>query len=489
VLEQGVIVDGLPIMIRLPSFAPWSVPVKSSLFCRPLPLAAGIIGLGFLVMPAFAQDAVDVQELQRVIEAQQRQLEAQQQQLDAQRQLLQQLQTQMESLAKVGTTTELAPAETTTVQAPVETTITEPPDETATVQAPEDTTTVQAPAENAVTSGGVERVKVTLSGMVNRMVSIVNDGRNTDAYFVDNDNAESRINLVGTVEATDDLTIGSRIELTIAPNKSGNVDQKNQDVDNIFDQRWTELSLASKRFGKLSLGKGATASFNTGATDLSGTGVIAYATISDTAGGMLFREKDGGALTDLRIGDAFNNWDGLNRRNRVRYDTPTFRGFGFATSAISDRRYDAALRWAGRGDGFQAAGAAAFADPNEDDAGFQYDGSFSILHEESGLNLTLSAGMLDRDDQNDPYNLYAKLGWQKRFFSFGTTAFAVDYTRSRNLPTDGDDGYSAGVAVVQPFDEYGTEIYGLYRLHSLDRDVEPEVEDIGVVSLGARVKF
>ena len=63
-------------------------------------LVIGTIGLGFLAMPAFAQDAGKVQELQRVIEAQQKQLESQQQQLDAQRQLLQELQTQIKSLAK-----------------------------------------------------------------------------------------------------------------------------------------------------------------------------------------------------------------------------------------------------------------------------------------------------------------------------------------------------------------------------------------------------
>ena len=62
-------------------------------------LAVGAIGLGFLAMPAFAQDAGKVQELQRVIEAQQKQLESQQQQLDTQRQLLQELQTQIKSLA------------------------------------------------------------------------------------------------------------------------------------------------------------------------------------------------------------------------------------------------------------------------------------------------------------------------------------------------------------------------------------------------------
>ncbi len=61
-------------------------------------LAIGTIILGYAAMPAHAQDAAKVQELQRVIDAQQKQLETQQKQLDAQRQLLQGLQKQMESL-------------------------------------------------------------------------------------------------------------------------------------------------------------------------------------------------------------------------------------------------------------------------------------------------------------------------------------------------------------------------------------------------------
>jgi hypothetical protein len=58
-----------------------------------------------------------------------------------------------------------------------------------------------------------------------------------------------------------------------------------------------------------------------------------------------------------------------------------------------------------------------------------------------------------------------------------------------NLPTGRDDGYSVGAAAVQHFEEYGTEIYLQYRLHSLDRDVEPSVQDINVGTIGARVKF
>ena len=196
-----------------------------------------------------------------------------------------------------------------------------------------------------------------------------------------------------------------------------------------------------------------------------------------------------GDLTNLRIFEAFNAFDGLNRRNRLRYDTPKFHGFHLATSAVSDDRYDASLWWGGRGYGFKAGAAAAVADPNEEDADLQYNGSASILHEDTGLNLSLSFGLLERDNQADQQNYFAKVGWLRRLFSVGDTAFSVDYTRSLNLPTEDDDGYSIAAAAVQQFDKFGAEVYGLYRLHSLDRGVEPDVDDITVITLGTRVKF
>ena len=277
--------------------------------------------------------------------------------------------------------------------------------------------------------------------------------------------------------------------MSIAPNNAGIVNQNDEEAGDFFEQRWAEVSLDSKRFGKLSLGRGYTASYGTASSDLSGTNVIATSTIADLAGGMLFRQSNDDSLTDIRIGDAFNDFNGLSRKNRFRYDTPKFYGFHLAVSAVSDDRYDAGLYWGGQGYGFKAAGAAAFAYPNEDDTNFQYDGSFSLLHEDTGLNLTLSAGLQERDEQGDAKNLYAKAGWLTRFFSFGETAFGVDYTRSLNLPTGRDNGYSVGAAAVQQFEEFGTEIYLLYRLHSLDRDLEPSVHDISVGSIGARVKF
>lgn len=401
-------------------------------------------------------DSKDVERLERLIREQQQQLES--------------LQQQVKQLKQTATDAQAQAKEAKSVAEEVK-------------------TTVVAPVEKGVTSGQ-ERVKLAISGQLNRAVNIADDGKNTKAYYVDNDASNSRVRFVGTAKATDDLTIGSRIEVAFAPNESADVTQGNEESGNFLDERWAEVSLDSKRFGKLSLGKGDTASNNSAEVDLSKTDVVQYAGIADIAGGLRFRQKNADdTLTNVSVSDAFKDLDGLSEKSRVRYDTPTFYGFQLAGSLVSDQRYDASLWWGGQGFGFKAAGAVAVAFPNEDDTDYQYDGSFSLLHEATGLNLTLSAALQERDNQGDANNLWAKVGWLTRFFSFGETAFAVDYDRSVNLPTGRDDGYSMGAAVVQQFEDYGTELYLQYRLFSLDRDVEPNVQDINVGTIGARVKF
>jgi len=425
------------------------------------------VGLLF-VSPSVAQDAQKIEKLERLIQQQQQQLESMQRELN-----------QLKQTAEEAKSTA----------------------EKAKSEAGDATTAVQATIgkknefRNLVASSP-GKVKLAISGQINRAVNVIDDGKNTTAYYVDNDASNSRVRFVGTAQATDDLTIGSRLEVAFAPNDSGRVNQNDEDNgnlnsgDNFIDDRWAEVSLLSKRFGKISLGKGDSASNNTAEVDFSKVDVVDYASIADIAGGMYFRQTSGdNSLTNVTVSNAFNDRDGLSRKNRVRYDTPAFYGFSLAGSLVSNQRWDGSLWWGGQGLGFKAAAAAAIANPNEDNTDLQYDGSFSLLHEASGLNLTASAGLLDRQDEGDPTNLYFKLGWLTRFFSAGQTAFAVDYTRSVNLPTGRDDGYSYAGTVNQIFEDYGTELYMQYRVYSLNREVEPSVEDMYVGTIGARVKF
>ncbi len=97
--------------------------------------------------------------------------------------------------------------------------------------------------------------------------------------------------------------------------------------------------------------------------------------------------------------------------------------------------------------------------------------------------------MKDRDNQDDPTNFYVKDGWLTGFFSFGETAFSVDFDKSDSLPTENDDGWSIGAAAVQQFEKFGSELYLQYRYFTLDLDAAADLHDINAATIGARVKF
>lgn len=346
----------------------------------------------------------------------------------------------------------------------------------------------QPPVAKMVTSGE-DRIKLSISGQVHRAMSVADDGDKTDTYFVDPDSSNTRVRFVGTAKLSDDLTLGSRLEVALAPNESADVNQEDQESGDFIDERYADLSLTSQRFGMLSLGKGDTSSNNSAEVDLSGTDVIQYASVADIVGGLSLRRSSDDELTDITVGSAFKDFDGLSRKSRLRYDTPKFYGFGLSGSVISDRRWDSSLWWAGEGYGVKAAAAAAVAYLHEDDADYQYDGSFSVLHQATGLNLTFSAGTKDTDNQSDPYNLWGKIGWLTSLNDFGKTAFGIDYGHSENVASDDYEGDTFGATVVQNFDDYGTQVYFQFRNFSLDTKDDANVSDINVGTVGARVKF
>lgn len=410
-------------------------------------------------------------QLQETINQQQEQLGKQSAQIQAQADTLKAVQKQLDDL-----TQERAGAQTQAAQ--------------AISTAPQSATISQKGSPSPTVAATQERVKLAISGQVNRAVNVINDGSGADVYFVDSNISNSRVRFVGTAMVNDDATLGSRIEVAIAPDESSQISQNVQTSGDLFNQRWAEVFLNSKRYGLVSLGKGDTASNNTAEVDLSRTDIVQNSSIADISSGMLFRESAGNqTLTAIKLANTFNNRDGLTRQSRLRYDTPRWAGFTLAGSLITDERADAALFWGGQGYGFKAAAAVAIANPQLADYGLQEDGSFSLLHSNSGLSFTLATGVLDSDQQMDVTNLFTKLGWAITPFDCGSTAFGVAYTRSANLPAENDIGTSASVAVVQSFDKFGTELYLQYRRYLLDRNSGPDVEGMDVGTIGTRIKF
>jgi predicted porin len=344
----------------------------------------------------------------------------------------------------------------------------------------------RAPGAPEPVVSGNDKIKLSISGQINRAALISEDGDQTKFFFVDNDNASSRLHFEGTGQINDDLSAGAVLEVELRSNSTQRVSQDNESTGSAsFEDRKVEVYFDSARLGRIWLGQGSTASDNTSEVDLSGTTVVATSDLPDYAGGLKF--VDDGELSNATIGNSFNNFDGLSRDDRIRYDSPKFGGFQLATSAIADSKFDVAGFYTGAFDDTKLAGAAAFAS----DAGdfIQVNGSASLLLA-NGFNVTGAAGWRDFDDggRDDGRFIYGKLGYRTHPFSIGETAFAIDGYYGEDIGADGDEAKEVGAFVVQNLDPVATELYFGYRYFDLSRD-GADFDPINAVLTGARVKF
>ncbi len=433
--------------------------------------AWGLIAVGILLIaaPVMAVDEAMLKRMEDLIQKQQAQIEAQSRAIE-------------ELQKQVGTLSEDAVREATeAAKAEVARTGAVPPD--------------------VVRNKNGDKLALQIYGHVNRAYLWSHDGENSDSYFVDNDSSSSRMGFLGQAKINDDFTVGAQFEFEYQSNASNVVNQEDQDPGdsgdgNGFDERWVDAQLTSKRFGKLYLGKGSTASDNIAEIDLSGTNVVLYSDADIVSGGVLWYDDDSDSLPGVSVGDVFNNMDGLSRRNRLRYDSPNLWGFQLGGSVLSDGG-DVTLRYAAKLGGFKLAAGVGYANPQAQtpDIDHQFSGSAAILHD-SGLNLTLAGGIQDFEDgsdRNDPNYYYAKLGFRRQLFSFGETRFGVDYARHNKIRANGDEATAAGFGIVQDFPNWGAEYYLAYRWHDLDRDAgefnDTDFENVNSIMSGVRIKF
>jgi hypothetical protein len=191
------------------------------------------------------------------------------------------------------------------------------------------------PVQREFSNGSVLR----FYGQINKGILGYDDGVDTETYYIiDNDNSNTRFGLRYTQEFTD-WSFENVNEFQYAPYSTTNV--------NIIDQspsrsaydwsnsniRKIDFTLDNDRYGKFWLGQGSMATDGIAEIDLSGTSVIAYSSVADSAGGQIIRYADPNLSFDdnPRNKDVFDNFDG-GRLVRLRYDTPSFAGFSVAAA-------------------------------------------------------------------------------------------------------------------------------------------------------------
>ncbi len=359
-------------------------------------------------------------------------------------------------------------------------------------------------APGLASAGGLAPLEVTLgdgtvvrfSGQLNMGVLHYDDGGDSYTNFVDNDNSSSRVRWQGFMTGDDGGKMESNLEVEYQPLASNVISQLDDEPNWDFPAtniRKAEVAFSNERFGKLWLGQGSMASDGSAEVDNSGTAIIAYASISDTAGGYFFRYS-GDGLSDVAVGDAFNDYDGLSRKLRVRYDTPTFYGFGLRTSygenALAEEDiplYDIAATYSGDFDAFKIDAALAYSHNDGSDTDI-VSGSISGLHKPSGVSLTFAAANEDVGGNGGGYYGYLKLGYQHQFFDIGATSFSVDYYLGKDIAAAGSTSRSVGLAAVQAIDDYNLQLWALWRNYQYEDDAA-DYDDGQAVFGGAMFKF
>lgn len=332
-------------------------------------------------------------------------------------------------------------------------------------------------------------------GQVNKGVLLYDDGNRQDVYpIVDNSNSSTRFGIWLHDTISPAFRFSANFEFEWNPYATGNVNQDNKDdVDwSTKKLRKAEGVLDLGNYGRVWLGQGGMASDGTAEADLSGTTVAAYSAVSDTAGGQLFARSDGSGLSDVSVGGAFGNLDGLGRKTRLRFDTPTIDGLRLGASFGSDQVdgpddmvWDVAATYSDEIGDMGVRAGAAYSEPPDDRR--RLSGSFSMIHKPSGLNFTVAGGYEDRSGRNPEY-LYGKLGWRPRLTSVGATSFAVDVYSGTDFSVSDSESSSVGLAAVQMLDYYQTDLFATARWYDFDDPAASYKPSIAVLT-GARFRF
>ncbi len=343
---------------------------------------------------------------------------------------------------------------------------------------------------------GDEASYVEIYGQINKGLLIYDDGRTSDGYFpVDNDNSSTRAGIWLRHRVDPQWSVAVNVEGEWEPYSTGYVNQlTNGNVD--WDTallRKLEAYIDVAAFGRLWLGQGSMASDGTAEIDLSGTSLVGYSSVADTASAQLYRLDDG-TLSSVSVGNTFSNLDGLGRKLRVRYDTPSLDGFVLATSIgqqvipsrSGDTVWDVALKYNATLADYKLAAAIAFSDPGGSSRGV-LDGSASVLHAPTGWSLTVAAGYENQSTRDRQFG-YAKLGHQAEYVDAGTTFYSVDLYYGDDIRTNASESWSVGGQLVQELETWRSELYLGLRSYVYEDDSNDYERGFSTLA-GIRVKL
>lgn len=392
---------------------------------------------------------------------------------------------------------------------------------------------------------GNRKVSLSISGFVTQQVMWWDDGAESNVYV----NSEApdlatRFTFTGSALVRPGLKAGYQLTLSFDPTDSLLVDQNTANAGTGITILHSNWYFESDDYGTVRVGKLSHASDNAALdSDLSGT-VIPANTVTFDGASFLLRPKGG-------VGQSGATWWGMaffcqseqlgiggdcagDRRNAVRYDTPSFGGLVLSASWGRDDFWDVAARWKGEFQDFQLAISGAYtesSDINFGKASYAQVGGF-IKHNPSGLWVHAlygeeDAGLPGRPDDS---HYYVKAGLTQRWSPLGNTHIYGEYGQNHdmyaafvygsgdlcgaffgvggnignacanaadtNVNLTSTEATRYGFGIVQDIDSASMQLWAKWRLHKLTAEFEDggvvgtqEFEDLNMFIGGAAIFF
>lgn len=330
---------------------------------------------------------------------------------------------------------------------------------------------------------GNRKVSLEVYGQVTTAVMWWDDGNESNVYVVDPQTSNTRFGLRGKAQINSDLEAGYQLELGWQTADATRVTASNDEGNDVPEFRQAHWFIASKTWGKVRVGFADTANSGIAEIDLSNASV-ADGMSSSQAGAAIMS----GMFTN---GMFFENFE-FNRKNIVRYDTPTFGGFQLSAAAGEDDMWDVALRYAGEHAGFKLAAGIAYGqdtDGTSDETLDVLNGGGSIMHMPTGLFVTANGGRREHDVAGGKDTFwFVSGGLERKWFTVGkTTLFGMG---GKEKARDDDSASFWGLGAVQAIDAAAMDLYISYRSYDLSGDlVDPNLDEFDTVVAGARIKF
>jgi hypothetical protein len=394
---------------------------------------------------------------------------------------------------------------------------------------------------------GNRKVSLTVYGQVNEAVVWFDDGHESNAYVLTNENSRTRFGFRGDAKINADWSAGYLLEIGVSASNSGTVDQLNDDNGGGFALRHSAWYLDSKQLGRVWVGQTSSASDGIASINLSQGALNSSSSIFDFGGGKILRRGANAAV-------AGTAWSALSpvggsdlgdgsRRNLVRYVSPTLAGFIFSAAWGEDDFWDVALRYAGEFSGFRIAAGVAYQNIRDTEFGCtggqgaaatvktadceSIGASGSIMHVATGLyihgawgqyednlvqaNANLGLAAAQRDGTSNYW--YVQGGIEQKFFSLGKTTIYGEYYSGEFgtsvAVTDAErtlvagNGFVAGVigssdvemwgvGLVQNVEAAAMDLYLGYKNFSADLNTtagKQSPDDLRVFYAGGIIRF